>query len=107
MVESNCLTTSVVQSCNRSIPRIIFSSGRFMTAVILFSITLLRLAALFLGMSAGSVFCARGKYVLGRVARLICNSRRSSLSPDKLHKICFLHDNLQFILDSCDDIINE
>ena len=80
MVES-CLTTSVIQSCNRSIPRIPFSSGRFITAVILFSINLLRY-------SSGC-------------RRVLC------LSPDKLHKICFLHDNLQFVLDSCDDIINE
>ena len=46
-----------------------------------------QLAALVLGMSAGSVLALP--------------------PPDKLHKICFLHDNLQFILDSCDDIINE
>ena len=53
--------------------------------------------------------------VHGRVILFSINLLRHSLGcrrvlclvPDKLHKIYFLHDNLQFILDSCDDIIDE
>lgn len=56
------------------------------------------LAALYLGMSAGSVPVES----LFSISGLVCNSRRSSLCPSKLHKICFLHDNLSFVIESCD-----
>jgi hypothetical protein len=59
--------------------------------------TLQQLAALFLGMSAGSVPVES----LFSITGLICNSRRSSLSPAKLNKLCFLHDNLDFVMDAC------
>jgi len=36
------------------------------------------------------------------VTGLICKSRRSGLPPDKLHKICFLHDNFDFIDENVD-----
>ena len=53
-----------------------------------------QLAELFLGMSAGSVPVE----CLFSTAGLICNGKRSSLCPSKLNKICFLHDNLEYIL---------
>ena len=31
-------------------------------------------------------------------AGLVANSKRSSLSADKLHRICFIHDNFKFVL---------
>jgi len=49
---------------------------------------------LFLGMSAGSVPVE----CLFSVTGLVCNGRRSSLCPSKLNKICFLHDNLSYIM---------
>ena len=30
-------------------------------------------------------------------AGLVANSKRSSLSADKLHRICFIHDNFKFV----------
>ena len=30
-------------------------------------------------------------------ASLVANSKRSSLSADKLHRICFIHDNFKFV----------
>jgi len=55
-----------------------------------------QLASLFLGMSAGSVPVES----IFSVTELICNSRRCSLSPDKLYKICFLHDNFDLIVEN-------
>ena len=55
-----------------------------------------QLASLLIGMSAGSVPVESMISVTG----LICNSRRSRLSPDKLHKICFLHDTIDFTVDT-------
>jgi len=49
-----------------------------------------QLASLFLGMSASSVPVESMFFVTG----LICNS--------KLHKICFLHDNFDFIVENMD-----
>jgi len=57
-----------------------------------------QLASLVLGMSAGSVPVESMSSVTG----LICNSSRSSLSPNNLHKICFLHDNFDFIVENVD-----
>jgi len=34
------------------------------------------------------------------VTGLILNSRRSQLSPSKLHKLTFLHDNVQRVLET-------
>jgi len=51
------------------------------------------LAALFFGMSAGSVPVEW----LFSVTGLICNSRRSRICPSKLNKISFFHDNLDYI----------
>jgi len=59
--------------------------------------TLQVLAGLFLGMLAGSVAVES----LFSVTGLICNGRRSSLSPATLHKLTFLHDNLDFIIEQC------
>jgi len=59
--------------------------------------TLQVLAGLFLGMSAGSVAVES----LFSVTGLIRNSRQSSLSPATLHKLTFLHDNLDFITEQC------
>jgi len=53
-----------------------------------------QLAGLFLGMSASSVPVES----LFSMTGLICNSRRSSLSPATLHKISFVHDNLDFVI---------
>ena len=55
-----------------------------------------KLASLFLGLSAGSVsveslFCITG---------LVLNSRRSSMDPAKVNKICFLHYNIQCLIDT-------
>jgi len=58
-----------------------------------------QLAIFFLGMSAGSVSVESMFSITG----LILNSRRSSLDPSKLHKICFLHDNLKFVIDGIGD----
>ena len=58
-----------------------------------------QLASLFLGISAGSVPLES----MFSVTWLICNGRRSRLSHDKLHKICFLHDNFDFIVDTDSD----
>ena len=57
-----------------------------------------QLAAIFLGMSAGSVPVECLFYITG----LICNGRRSSICPSKLNKTSFLHDNLDYILSICD-----
>src|SRR6218665_588768 len=54
-----------------------------------------QLAALFLGMLAGSVHVECLFSV--RLTGLICNSRRSRICPSKLNKISFLHDNLHYI----------
>ena len=59
--------------------------------------TLQVLAGLFLGMSTGSMAVQSLFFVNG----LICNSRRSGLSPATLHKLTFLHDYLDFIIKQC------
>ena len=55
-----------------------------------------KLASLFLGLSAGSVSVES----LFSITGLVLNSRRSSMDPAKVNKICFLHDNIQFILET-------
>src|SRR6218665_1302785 len=52
-----------------------------------------QLAALFLGMLAGSVPVK----CLFSVTGLICNSRQSSICPSKLNKISFRHNNLDYV----------
>jgi len=69
-------------------------TGSRMAAAMLFSCS--QLVSLFLGMSAGSVPVKSMFSVTG----LICSSRRSRLSHDTLHKICFLHDNFDFIVEN-------
>jgi len=56
-------------------------------------------AALFLGMSAGSV----AEKSLFSTTGLVCNIRRSSLSPATLHKLIFLRDNLDFVKEQCSE----
>jgi hypothetical protein len=55
-----------------------------------------KLASLFLGLSAGSVSVES----LFSITGLVLNSRRSSMDPAKVNKICFLHDNIQFLIDN-------
>jgi len=57
-----------------------------------------QLAAIYLGISASSVPVE----CLFSTAGLILNSKRSSLTPDKLNKIVFLHDNFKLITDHLD-----
>jgi len=63
-------------------------------------VILSQLTSLFLGMSAGSVPVESIFSVTG----LIFYSSRLGLSPDKLHKICFLHDNFDFIVENENDL---
>ena len=55
--------------------------------------TLSQLAQLYLAMSASSVPVESMFSITG----LICNSRRSSLSPAKLHRVSFVHDNFKLL----------
>src|SRR6218665_1525854 len=57
-----------------------------------------KLAALFLGMSAGSVPVE----CIFSVTGLFYNSRRPSICLSKLNKNSFLHDNLDSACDECD-----
>ena len=59
---------------------------------------LAKLASVSLGMSAGSVPVEKMFSVTG----LILNSKRSQWSPSKLHKLIFLHDNVQKVLQTLD-----
>jgi len=61
--------------------------------------TLQLTASLFLEVSAGSVAVES----LFSITGLLCNSYRSSLSPATLHKLTFLHDNLDFIIEQCSE----
>lgn len=54
-----------------------------------------QLAAIYLGISAASVPVE----CLFSTAGLIVNGKRSSLQPDKLNKIVFLHDNFNIVRD--------
>jgi len=56
--------------------------------------TLSKVAQLYLAMSASSVPVESMFSITG----LICNSRRSSLSPCKLHRVSFIHDNIGLIM---------
>jgi len=60
---------------------------------------LAQLATVFLGMSAGSVPVESMFSITG----LMLNSRRSQLAPSKLHKLTFLHDNVQQVIDALND----
>jgi hypothetical protein len=57
--------------------------------------TLSQVARLYLGMSASSVPVE----CLFSTAGLICNTKRSSISPEKLNRIIFLHDNFEYVKD--------
>jgi hypothetical protein len=57
-----------------------------------------QLAAIYLGISASSVPVE----CLFSTAGLILNGKRSSLEPDKVKKIVFLHDNFNLIKDYLD-----
>jgi len=57
-----------------------------------------QLAAIYLGISASSVPVE----CLFSTAGLILNGKRSSLMPDKLNKIVFLHDNFTLITEYMD-----
>ena len=57
-----------------------------------------KLAAIYLGISASSVPVE----CLFSTAGLILNGKRSSLTPDKLNKIVFLHDNFNLIMQHLD-----
>jgi hAT family C-terminal dimerisation region len=61
------------------------------------------LSQLYLAMSASSIPVES----MFSIAGLICNSRRSSLSPEKLHRVSFVRDNIKLITEyteSSDDI---
>jgi hypothetical protein len=57
-----------------------------------------QLASIYLGISASSVPVE----CLFSTAGLILNGKRSSLTPDKLNKIVFLHDNFKLITEYLD-----
>jgi len=57
-----------------------------------------QLAKIYLGISASSVPVE----CLFSTAGLILNGKRSSLMPDKLNKVVFLHDNYDLIMESLD-----
>ena len=81
-----CLQSNYSQN-----PLFFWKEHGYMVAIILFSINSLHSLSgcLRVLIPLESMFSVTG---------LICNSRRSRLSPDKLHKICFLHDNIDFIV---------
>ena len=58
--------------------------------------TLSQVAQLYLAMSASSIPVESMFSITG----LICNSRRSSLAPEKLHRVSFVHDNIKLITET-------